>query len=301
MSEASAGWRRRGWFRPAVGRLGVVTRLRLTCRTSTAAPASAPSSSSDPIRSANVCPMTGMVRARTASSAASRRGPSNSSGGPESRTSPRSSADHDRCQGEPQQPSDRRQHGVGVLGGETGGATAQGRHAQDGLEAAASTARALVGVVVHDGDVADLAGGVVPADDERAVDHDPRTDTGADRDHHAAAGSLAVRELGERPGVGVVGDVHGDVEVGREQRGQRQVVPAAVRGLHDATVVVDDAGRRDPDADDRAVSRARAGHGTASRAAPPRRRPWRRRAGPSDGAARRRAASSRPRAGASRR
>ena len=93
--------------------------------------------------------------------------------------------------------------------GAAGGAeaAAEQRRRDLGLEAAALAARADRAVGIDD-DVADLARRRARAAVQRAVEHEPDTDTLVDPDHQEVGRvGDAERELGERRGVGVVGDV----------------------------------------------------------------------------------------------
>ena len=92
---------------------------------------------------------------------------------------------------------------VAVGGVERG---AQPGDRQPGLEAAALAARAVLAAVGADGDVADLAGGVVGPGDPAAAGDDAAADTAPDvhEDHVLAAGGGA--QLGLGRGIRVVGD-----------------------------------------------------------------------------------------------
>ena len=130
------------------------------------------------------------------------------------------------------------------------------RRGDDGLEASSPAALAQRALVVDD-DVADLAGRELVADEQLATDDDAGADATADADEQQVLGGRLQRAvLGEHRGVGVVGDVAGHVDGGGELGGQRFVGPLHVGcGQHDA-VVVDDAGCRAADAQQRAVEAA---------------------------------------------
>src|SRR5690606_27826047 len=83
-----------------------------------------------------------------------------------------------------------------------------------------------------------------------AAEDEPRTDTAADADEHDVAVRLAEAVLGERGGVGVVGDEHGQPGGGLEDLLQGELGPAEVGGGEHGAGEVDDAGRADADAED---------------------------------------------------
>ncbi|OIQ74684.1 hypothetical protein GALL_436560 [mine drainage metagenome] len=104
--------------------------------------------------------------------------------------------------------------------------------------------------LVDDGEVPDLAGRVGVPGQEHPVDDDPRADALADReDQETVTARAAVGVLAERARVGVVGDVHGDTEPGRQQAREREVVPRSVGCLDDDAVPIDHPGGPDTDPD----------------------------------------------------
>ena len=107
-----------------------------------------------------------------------------------------------------------------------------------------------------DHDVADLAGRRAVTVQQRALEHQPGADTGADPEHHQpAVAGVAERVLAEDGGVGVVGHEDREVEGRAQPGGQRGAVPAEVGGVDDDAGGVDDAGAADADAEHRPVGR----------------------------------------------
>ena len=125
-----------------------------------------------------------------------------------------------------------------------------------------------------DDDVADLSGGVGRAGEQLVVDHEARTDALGDA-HEQDVSRLAgdEGELAEGSGVGVVGDAHRQAESGGQLRAEGDVVEAEVGGADDDAVGVDDAGRRNPDPEQRAVGLAPASSPAISMAVVARRWP----------------------------
>ena len=108
--------------------------------------------------------------------------------------------------------------------------------------------------VVVDDDVADLAGAGAVALEQRAAEDQPGADAApdADRDQVRDAVPAGVRVLGEGGRLRVVGDVDRDAVALGDDLAERQVAPVEVdRAADRAGPAVDEAGRPDPDAEQR--------------------------------------------------
>ena len=147
---------------------------------------------------------------------ASASGPSSSSAGPLSTTSPRLRAPTTGARAMPRRsPASRESRRARWASAAAASCSVEARGGEPGLEAAALAARALGAAVGADDDVADLAGGEAAAEERDAAEQQAGTDTVADLDEHHVAVGVAEAVLGERGDVGVVGDEHRERRSGR--------------------------------------------------------------------------------------